>query len=162
MTRNSNMISAVDPASKKPMKRHITCPKVRFGGKVMFSGHYGSLEVIQRSFGGHLVTRNSNLMCAIGSASKKPMIRHVTCPKVRFGKKVMFSGPYGSHEVIQSSFGGQLVTRISNLMCAIDSASQKTYGKTYYMPQSESFHVAIGHLRLNRVHLKYKYLSMAI
>ena len=31
---------------KKTMKRHITCPKVRFGKKVMFSGPYGSLEVI--------------------------------------------------------------------------------------------------------------------
>ena len=45
---------------KKPMKRHITCPKVRFGKKVMFSGPYGSLEVIKRSFGGHLMTQKLN------------------------------------------------------------------------------------------------------
>ena len=126
------------------MKRHITCPKVRFGKKVMFSGHYGSLEVIQRSFGGHLVTRNSNLMSAIDSASKKPMKRHITCLKVRFGKKVMFSGPYGSLEVIQRSFRGHLVTRNSNLMSAIDSASQKTQKKTYYMPQSEIWKKSYG------------------
>ena len=47
VTRNSNLISAIDLApKKKPMKRHVTCPKVRFGKKVMFSGPYGSLEVI--------------------------------------------------------------------------------------------------------------------
>ena len=47
MTRNSNMIGTIDSAvKKKPIKRHITCPKVRFGKKVMFSGPYGSLEVI--------------------------------------------------------------------------------------------------------------------
>ena len=34
------------------------------------------------------------------SVKKKPIKRHTTCPKVRFGKKVMFSGPYGSLEVI--------------------------------------------------------------
>ena len=51
MTRNSNMIGTIDSAVKKnPIKRHITCPKVRFGKKVMFSGPYGSLEVIWRSF----------------------------------------------------------------------------------------------------------------
>ena len=36
---------------KKTLKRHVTCPKVRFGEKVMFSGPYESLEVIWRSFG---------------------------------------------------------------------------------------------------------------
>ena len=92
-TQNSNLISATDSASKKPMKRHITCPKVRLGKEVMFSGPH-------RSFGGHLVTPNSNLISAIDSASKKPMKRHITCPKVRFGKKVKFSGPYWSLEVI--------------------------------------------------------------
>ena len=29
---------------KKPIKRHTTCPKVRFGKKVMFTGHYWSLD----------------------------------------------------------------------------------------------------------------------
>ena len=76
-----------------------------FGKKVKFSGPYGSLEVIKRSFGGNLVTQNSNLISAINSASKKPMKRHITCPKVRFGKEVMFSGPHGSLEVIWRSFG---------------------------------------------------------
>ena len=36
------------------MNRHITCPKVRLGKKVMFSGpngHFSHLEVIWRSFG---------------------------------------------------------------------------------------------------------------
>ena len=56
---------------------------------------------------------------------------------MRFGKKVKFSGPYGSLEVIKRSFGGHLVTRNSNLISAIDSASTKTYEKTYNMPQSE-------------------------
>ena len=32
--------------------------------------------------------------------SKKSMRRHITCPKVRFGKEVKFWGPYGSLEVI--------------------------------------------------------------
>ena len=43
------------------MKRHITCPKVRFGKKVTFTGHDWSIEVIWRSFGGSKL----NLMCAI-------------------------------------------------------------------------------------------------
>ena len=52
MTQNSNMIGTIDSAlKKKPMKRHITCPKVRLGNKVMFTGHYWSHEVIWRSFG---------------------------------------------------------------------------------------------------------------
>ena len=102
------------------MKKHMTCPKVRFGKKVTFTGHYWSLEVIQRSFGGHLVIRNTNLMCAIDSVLKKPMKRHITCPKVRFGKKVTFTGHYWSLEVIKRSFGGHLVIRNTNLMFAID------------------------------------------
>ena len=57
--------------------------------------------------------------------------------RVRFGNKVMFSGPYWSLEVIEKSFRGHLVTRNSNLISAIDSASTKTYEKTYNMPQSE-------------------------
>ena len=54
-----------------------------------------------------------------------------------FGKKVKFSGPYGSLEVIKRSFGGNLVTQNSNLISAIDSAAKKTYEKTYYMPQND-------------------------
>ena len=81
---------------KKPMKRHITCPKVKFGKKVIFSGPYGSIEVIWRSFGdSKLKAENCNR-----PSVKKPMKRHITCPKVRFGKEVMFSGSYGSLEVI--------------------------------------------------------------
>ena len=73
---------------------------MRFGKEVKFSGPYWSLEVIFRSFGCHLVTRNSNLMSAFNSALKIPMKRHITWTKVRFGKEVKFSGPYGSLEVI--------------------------------------------------------------
>ena len=69
------------------MKRHITGPKVRFGKKVMFSGHYGSLEVIYRSFGGHIVTRNSNLMSAIDSASKKKPDKTCYMPQSEIWKK---------------------------------------------------------------------------
>ena len=80
-----------------------------------------------RSFGGHLVTQNSNMIGTIDSAlKKKPMKRHITCPKVRFGKKDTFTSHYWSLEVIWRSFWGHLVTRNSNLMCEIDSASQKT------------------------------------
>ena len=31
---------------KKPMKRHVTCSKMRFAKEVKFSGPYGSLGVI--------------------------------------------------------------------------------------------------------------------
>ena len=46
---------------QKPMKRHYTCMKVRFGLKVMLSVHYRSLEVILRSLRGHFEKLNSNL-----------------------------------------------------------------------------------------------------
>ena len=48
----SNLMRAIDSAYQQTKKRHITCPQVRFGKRVMFSGHYRSLEVILRSFGG--------------------------------------------------------------------------------------------------------------
>ena len=64
-----------------------------FGKKVMFSGPYGSLEVIWRSFGGHLVTQLKSDECNQLSVKKKHIKRHITCPKVRFGKEVNFSGP---------------------------------------------------------------------
>ena len=56
MSRNSILISAIDPAFQKTYEKHITCPEVRFVKDVMFSGTYGSLEVTKRSFGGHRVT----------------------------------------------------------------------------------------------------------
>ena len=90
-----------------------------------------------RSFGGHLVTRNSNMIGTIDSALKKPMKRHISCPKVRLGKKVIITGHYWSLEVIWRSFGGHFVTRNSNLTGTIDSVLKKTYEKTYNMPQSE-------------------------
>ena len=75
--------------------------QLRKSERVMFSRHCRSLEVIKRSFGGHFVASNLNLTSTIESVvSKKPMKRHITCPKVRFGKKVKFSGPYWSLEVI--------------------------------------------------------------
>ena len=58
-----------------------------------------------RSFGGHLVTRNSNMIGTIDSALKKPMKRHISCPKVRLGKKVIITGHYWSLEVIWRSIG---------------------------------------------------------
>ena len=67
------------------MKRHI-----RFGN--MFSGPNGSLKVISRSFGGHLVTQNLKLKSAIDSASKKTYEKYNMPQKVRFGMKVMFTG----------------------------------------------------------------------
>ena len=42
---------------KNLKKRQVTSPKVRFGKEVKFSGPYGSLEVIKRSYVGHLVVR---------------------------------------------------------------------------------------------------------
>ena len=50
---------------------YVRCHKVRFGNKVLFWGQYWSLEVFWRSFGGHEVTRNTNLMCAIDCVPKK-------------------------------------------------------------------------------------------
>ena len=38
-------------STKKPTKRHIACPKVRFGEKFCFEVTVGHLEVIWRSFG---------------------------------------------------------------------------------------------------------------
>ena len=58
-----------------------------------------------RSLGGHLVTRDSNLIAQSTQRPKDPMKRPITCLKVRFGKKAMFPGPYGSLEVIWRSFG---------------------------------------------------------
>ena len=81
MTRNSNMIGTIDSALKKPMKRHISCPKVRLGKKVIITGHYWSLEVIWRSFGGHFVTRNSNLTGTIDSVLKKTYEKTYNMPQ---------------------------------------------------------------------------------
>ena len=58
----------------------------------MFSGPNGSLKVISRSFGGHLVTQNLKLKSAIDSASKKTYEKYNMPQKVRFGMKVMFTG----------------------------------------------------------------------
>ena len=55
-------------------------------------GNLGHLEVIWRSFSdSKLKSDRHNRL-----SDKKPMKRHITCPKVRFGMKVKFSGPYGS------------------------------------------------------------------
>ena len=77
----SNRISAfdsVDPNSYL-IKQSI---QLRKSERVMFSRHCRSLEVIKRSFGGHFVASNLNLTSTIESVvSKKPMKRHITCPK---------------------------------------------------------------------------------
>ena len=62
------------------MKRHITCPKVRYGKKVMFSGHL-------RSFEGHLVTPNSNIIGAIDSAFKKTYEKAYNMPQSEIWQK---------------------------------------------------------------------------
>ena len=51
MISKSNLIGAMDAVFQKSMKRNITCPNVRFGQIVLFTGHCRSLEVIWRSFG---------------------------------------------------------------------------------------------------------------
>ena len=42
--QNSNLISAIDSASKKTMKRHIKCPKVTLGKKVPLSPYEKLVE----------------------------------------------------------------------------------------------------------------------
>ena len=159
----------------------LSFKKIALWPLIDFSGHYGSLEVIWRSFGylklkpknrkpktlckdiaitcpilhapkwdllrklcfqvtmghlrsfrGHLVNRNSNLISAIDSAYKnKPMKSHITCPKVKFGKEVMFSGHL---EVIWRSFGeSELISDRRNWL----NIQKETYEKSYYMPKSE-------------------------
>ena len=71
------------------MKRHITCTKVRIGKKVMYSGPYGSLEVIWRSFDDFKHKSDEPNQLSVQKTYKKTYY-------MRFGKKVMFSGPYGS------------------------------------------------------------------
>ena len=45
-------MSAIDSASKKPMKRHVTCPKVKFGKKLWSEVTKYAIEVIMRSLRG--------------------------------------------------------------------------------------------------------------
>ena len=52
---NSILISPIDLASQKTYKKTYYMPYGRFDLRFMFSGHYRSLEVIWRSFRGHLV-----------------------------------------------------------------------------------------------------------
>ena len=84
---------------KKPMKRHITCFKVRFGWKLCFQVLMGHLKSF-RGHVGHCWFETQIWWAQLIQRPKKPMKRHIACPKVRFGKKVMFSGHYGSLEVI--------------------------------------------------------------
>ena len=136
VTRNSNLMRAIDSAYQKTQKKTYSMPQSEIWQK-SFVLRSLSLEVIQRSFGGHLVTRNSNLMSAIDSASTKTYEKTYNMPQSEIWLERYVTGHYWSLEVIQRSFGGHLVTRNSNLISAIDSASTKTYEKTYYMSQSE-------------------------
>ena len=107
-----------------------------------------------RSFGGNFVVLNSNLISAFNSASQIPirsksnrisafdsvdpnsyLIKQSI--QLRKSERVMFSRHCRSLEVIKRSFGAHLMTPNSILMSTIESASQKTYKKTYCMPQSE-------------------------
>ena len=58
------------------------------------------------------------------------MKRHITGPKVIFGKEVMFTSHYGS-------FRGHLETQNSNLMSAIDSASQNLEKDIWHAPKGD-------------------------
>ena len=54
MAPNSILMSAIDSASKKPIKRHITCPNGDLVEVLCFQGTTGHFEFIWRSFGGRV------------------------------------------------------------------------------------------------------------
>ena len=76
-----------------------------------------------RSFGGHFVSRNSNLTGTIDSVLKKTYEKNIWhAPKWDLVRKLRLQVTIGHLR----SFGGHLVIRNTNLMCAIDSEYQKT------------------------------------
>ena len=94
--------------------------KVRFGKKVMFTGHYGSLEDIKRSFGDSKLKSDECNQLSIPKNLEKD-IWHA--PKWDLAKKFCFGVTVGHLRW----FEGHLVTPNSNLVSTIDSAFPKTH-----------------------------------
>ena len=113
------------------------------------------------SFGGHSGTWNSNLMSAIDSALEKFMKMHITCTKVRFGKEVKFSGPYGSLEVIKRSFGDSKFKSDERNQLGVQKNLWKDilHAPKWDLVRKLCFQVLMGHLRSFRGHLEVIFMG---
>ena len=99
VTRNSNIIGTIDSALKKTYEKAYNMPQ----SEIWYESYvYGSLLV---TWGLEVIWWfETQIWCVQSTQStKKPRKRHVACPKVRFGEKVLFWGhcrSFGHLEVI--------------------------------------------------------------
>ena len=142
--------------TKKPRKRHIACPKVRFGEKVLFWGHCSSLEVIWRSFGDsklkcdkrNRLSVHKNLWKDILHAPKWDLVRKL-CVQV-------LTGHLGHLEVIWRSFGD---SELKSYKCNGIGVHKNLWKDILHAPKWDlvrkiCFQVLMGHLRSFRGHLE--------